>query len=106
MRTSEELPEWYIRQLGDEAEARELYEWYVSQQRPAMLFRNTFMGDWLVAAYASDATHTRAGQEVSYGSFMDGYLGAPRLAECLAYHLLIETNMERRDAGGKGGKTA
>ena len=95
---SKDIREWYIRQLGDEAEARELYEWYANRQHPTMLFRNAFVSDWLVAAYADDATHTLAGQEVNYGSFMDGYLGLPRLAECLVYHELIETNM--RDEGG------
>ena len=83
-------PYWYIRQIKDEQEAKNLLEWYRQRKLEALMFRNTFMHGYLVASYAEDDIHCRASREVGLRTFQDGYLGFERLIECLMYHELID----------------
>jgi hypothetical protein len=81
---------WYVRQLGEHDEALRIFDWYKQQTHPSLLFRNNFMGDWLVASYATDDEHTRASHEIKAISYVDGYVGEERLLECFVYHLLLD----------------
>jgi len=88
---------WLILQLGDEEEAKSLFERYRQREIPAVLFWNTFMEDYLVAAYADNPMHQDANREVGFPSYVDGYMGTERLAECLFYHVLLDYGSPETD---------
>ena len=90
--------EWYTWEFEDEAEAKELFEWYESREHPVALFQDRYTDYWLLAAKADENTHILAGQEVHYNSLVAGHRGTPKLAECLMCHELVQVNMlGRRD---------
>ena len=91
----EDTPDWLIFQLGLAEDANRRFGWYRNAGYPTILFRNTFMDDYLVAGYSSEAEHERAGREAPASSYVDGYVGIERLYECFKHHSLMDSaNLE------------